>query len=80
MVVLLAAVWLDVRCLQHRENCATRHQAAVTMTLSQNIPKVLLPPALADLTLDYFPLVIVCWIVFCLVLDSRSVCFPVGKA
>ena len=80
VVVLFAAVRLDVRRLQHRENCATRYQAAVPMTLSQAIPKVLLPPAFADLTLDYLPRVINCWIIFRLVLDTRSVCFPVGKA
>jgi hypothetical protein len=80
VVVLFAAVRLDVRRLQHRENCATRHQAAVPMALSQAIPKVLLPPAFADLTLDYLPPVIVCWIVFRRVLDSRPICFPVGKA
>jgi hypothetical protein len=50
------------------------------MTLSQAFPKVLLPPAFADLTLDYLPLVIIRWIEFRLVLDTRSVCFPVGKA
>jgi hypothetical protein len=50
------------------------------MALPQAIPKVLLPSAFADLTLDYLPPVIVSWIVFRLVLDFRSVCFPVGKA
>jgi hypothetical protein len=50
------------------------------MALSQDVPEVLLPSAFANLTIDYLSLVVVCRIVFRLVLNFRSVCFPVEKA
>lgn len=57
MVVLFALIRLDVGCLQHGENLATRDQTPITVAFSQIVTERLLAPSFADLPLNQCSLI-----------------------
>jgi hypothetical protein len=53
MVIVFAAVWLDVRGLKHCQNLTAGYQAAVSVPLTQGVAELLLAPPFANLSLDH---------------------------
>jgi len=80
VIVVLASVWFDMCRFQNRENCASGHQTFVSMTLSQEIAKILLPTSFPDLTLNFLSLVAIRRHVVRIAVESGPACFVVLEA
>jgi len=75
MIVVFAAVWLDVRSLQHRQNLTAGYQAAVSIPLTQGVAELLLAPPFANLSLDHLSPVTLLWTVARIIVCSVPISF-----